>query len=199
MKRKFINLFASLFLITSCSHNDEYIRVGFDEVIGQSNPTSMVGTGLKAKKVQTFESSFDVYVGAMKEFTDYWKKDEQHVNPGCGAFAIKTRIFKNRDEVISCSFSMLYDFPNFEKYPMEVESIEGSVDGYRSSFKTFFTFNYDFNLIDFNEGSIAFHISYYDDIDRKEYTNVFNHVGTDGQTLKFKKNNENKTVTFSKF
>lgn len=200
MKRKFINLMLLLPFLASCSGNDEYISAGFNQVIGQSNPTSQVGVGLKAKKVQTFESSFDVYVGARLGFAKEWEKDEYHLNPGFGTFAIRRTIYNDNDKAVSHFYKMLYDFPNDEKYPMKIESIKGSFDGYKTNFTTFFTFNYDFSLIDFDEGTIAFFVVYYDDINDKEYEgNVFQYYGTDSESFRFKKNKDNKTITLSSY
>lgn len=201
MKIKIINLLLLLPLITSCSNNiDEYISAGLSIYSGNCLPTSRVAIALKAKRVQPLDSTFEIYVGAIKGFSEAWKNDEFECNPGYGTFAINRVIFKNKYKTISESYTMLYDFPNDDKYPMKIEVIQSNPYRYRKTFSTYIPFTYDFSLLELDEGIIAYYICYYDDINNKEFeTNVYKYGIDNGQCFRFKKNSENNNITFSEY
>lgn len=201
MKRKFINLLLLLSLLTSCSNNDEYVSAGLSIYEGNCTPSVRISIGLKAKRVQEFESTIDVYFGARKSFCKAWKNNEYGCNPGYGTFAINRVIFNNYEDVLSESYTMLYDFPNENKYIMSEEVFEGKIYRYRYNYTDFITFTYDFSLLEIDEGIIGYFICYYDDINNKEFDDVavYRYGINRREAFRFKKNNENKTVTFSKY
>lgn len=200
MKRKFISLLLLFPLMTSCSNKnvDEYVSYGFHK-----NPFSMVSIALKAKKEQPFEATFDISAGAVKTFIKGWKSNEFKCNPGYGTFAINRVIFyENKETFDDSSYTMLYDFPNEEKYLITTEYFDSEQRDFITHYSSSISFTYDFSLMDINAGYIGYYICYYDDINNKEFdadTGVYGYGIDFGDAIKFKKNNENKTVIFSRF
>lgn len=198
MKRKIFNLLLLLPLISSCSNNDEYISYGFHK-----NPTSMVSIALKSKKEQPFISTFEVSVGASRSFIEGWGKDEFKCNPGYGTFAINRVIFYENKEVLDeSSYTMLYDFPNEEKYLIRTEYLNSDRTEFNTYYSSSINFTYDFSLININIGYIGYYICYYDDINNKEFdrsSGIYRYGIDRGDAIKFKKDNNKKIVNFSDY
>ena len=182
-----------LFSLVSCNNNysENLISVGFNEYYGVFETTSAVGLAFTCEKRQDLKSSFDVYVGARKGFKEAWDDDLWKCNPGYGTFAIN-RVIKDEDKnVIKNDYILLKDFPDYEKYPLTYETIEGTIDGVIMHYSGFITDEVDFGKLNLDQGKIGYFIIYYDDINNKEFEENVYLYGIDwGYEIKFDVDND---------
>ncbi len=192
--KKMISVFLVSFLLFGCNGNSEskVIRMDFGEYHGVSNPTSQVGLAFTAESMQSFNATFNVYVGAIEGFAENWENDSWGCNPGYGKFAVQREITNEAGDVVSCTYKILEDFPNDEKYPLIYETIEGTLDGYIMHFSWNYTDTFDFSTIESDNGKIEYFILYYDDVKEEALDgNIYLYGISWGDGLHFeKKENE---------
>lgn len=94
--------------------------------------------------------------------------------------------------MVSCTYKILEDFPNDEKYPLIYETIEGTLDGYIMHFSWNYTDAFDFSTIESDNGKIEYCILYYDDVKEEALDgNIYLYGISWGDGLHFeKKENE---------
>lgn len=195
-KKKLLAIIASSMLLVGCNSgqlNGTFIEVGFDEYHGAyNNPTSQVGLAFKAKKEQSLNATFNVYVGARRGFAEDWRNDLWGCNPGHGKFAINRVVADEADNEIKNDFIVLDDFPDDKKYPLTYETIEGTSDGVVMHFEGFVVNTYDFSSVDALKGSIGYYICYYDDINQRPFEGDYYLYGISwGGKLSFEKKDGN--------
>lgn len=198
-KTKRILITVSSFLtctLNSCSKNmGDYIRVGFERESSYSEITPAVGLAFEGKRKQNIEAEFKVYIGAFYAFKELWDANTYGTNPGYGCFAIKKMVKSKEREVVFKDYKMVHDFPNFEKYPLTYENIEGVIDGWIPHYKYYFDEKVSLKQYGLTEGYVCFYLCYYDDINLCEFAqDVYGYGMYEGGAIEFQINGN--SVTF---
>ncbi|MDL2292560.1 hypothetical protein LJC17_03110 [Acholeplasma sp. OttesenSCG-928-E16] len=172
MKLKVEFMLSCLCLLTLCScdsNNVDEVSFGFETKYYHQAITSRVSLGAKALKSQDIKSKFTISFGAVEGFEKDWNDDLFECNPGYGTFAIQREIRTKNEFVIQTDYKFLPDFPSDEKYLLEQISIPDTMDGYVSSYSYSFEDEFDFSLVDLEQGYINYAILYYDDIKEQPF------------------------------
>lgn len=183
-------LIATALGLVACSTNgnDVFINKGFDATYGQTCVPCRVGVGIKCLKEQSTRLKFDVYFGATKGYDEDWENnnialDKEFQKTESTYFALKRTISDYNSNAIDNNYSVIDDFPNFKKYPYYQTYIEGTDDGYVTSFDYYLTDEFDIlDYADISKGKISYTMVLYD-INNKEEIDL--NFDTGGETVHF--------------
>ena len=173
-----------LFLI-GCNKSD-MLAVALGE-FHTCQPVSEVSLGFKTKRVQPFDSKFNVYIGAEKGFAEEYVKYCSEKALDNGKFAINRVIVKEKGQVLDNEYIVLDDFPNDEKYPLTREIVKGKEDVYVVHYSGYYVDSFDFGSINDEKGMISYSICYYDTMNKKRIDIPFLSGESGGGMLCFEK------------
>lgn len=200
--KKSLVLLSIPFLIMGCNkqEDDEILRVGFENLVGQSGPTPAMEVGLEVKRQQPLQATLQVYPGKHLGFNSRWFGGNYGIVPEKYAFVLERRIHDVQKEIVERDHMILDDFLDEEKYYIITESMEGVDDGYICHFKDYIVDTIDFSSIDLLKGGVTYFLDIYDLTDHEdilENNGPFTpelmypfHAGSGAASVKFEKHGE---------
>ncbi len=129
-----------------------------------SGPSSDIYSKCEVASTDALVASFNVYAGARVGFEEDWETNPDFGNPGYGTWSIERCLADSEGNIfLDEPVNLLYDFPDFDKYPLTYITVEGWLDYGKAVLEWFFVDTFDFSTVDEDSGKIGYFIAYYDE------------------------------------